>query len=155
MMNIELVEKELVNLLTAKLENNSKTEVISIGEHDGDYELPFGKRKIIVAFSNEEPDPNSNSFDMINQPTIVVFSILLQSKFLNGMNGVYAMSSFVKTQITGFQPTDGESFRYAGFRFEQKVKNVFEYSLDFKTKTMVVQQTYKEEAPKFKTSNYL
>ena len=154
MMDFEVIEDQIVSHLSKNMKKDDKIIIEVLGEHDGDYDLPFGKKKIIIAFSNEEPDPMSNSFDIVNQPTMVVFSILMQSKTRRGENGIYQLAAGIKLHLTGYQPKDGESFKYAGMRFEQKIKDVFEYSMDFKTKSMVVQKTYEEEGPKFKNSTY-
>nr|WP_199082040.1 Gp37 family protein [Pedobacter sp. ASV19] len=149
MMDFGVIENEIVAWLVSKNLNQLITIEV-IGQNDSDYELPFGKTKIIVAFSNEEPDPISNSFDIVYQSSSVMFSILLQSRTIRGNNGVYALGNFVKKHLTGYQPTDGEPFKYAGMRFEQKVKNVFEYSLDFRTKAVVIQDVQEETGPPFK-----
>lgn len=154
MMDFGIIEQEIVDLLNQKIVDPD-IEIEAIGENDADYILPFGKRKIIVAFSNEEPDPSSKSMDMVHLPTFVVFSILLQSKTVRGPNGIYQVSNLVKKYLTGYQPSDGSPFMYAGFRFEQKVKNTFEYSLDFKTKAIVVQQVSEEAGPQFKGLTFI
>lgn len=144
--NIEIEISEFLNLKITDV----NTVIVPIGENDGDYDLPFGKRKAVIAFANEEPDPMSTGVGIIVQNTMVVFSVLLQSKTLRGDKGIYGLSAEIKKYLIGYRPTNGDPFLYAGMRFEQKVKNTFEYSVDFKTKGMVVEQIEEETGPLLK-----
>jgi hypothetical protein len=153
MMDFGVVEQQIVDMLISKIPG-PEIEFSAIGENDIDYVLPVSKSKVIIAFSNEEPNPASGSMDMMNQDSSVVFSVLVQSRKIRGNHGIYQVANLIKKYLTGFQPSDGDCFRYAGMRFEQKVKNTFEYSLDFKTRSKVVQQVPEEVGPRFKQVNY-
>lgn len=154
MMDFGLVEIEIVDLLNTKI-TDPDVEVVALGENDADYTRPFGKSTATVAFSTEEPSPTSSSLDIVNQETTVIFSVLIQSRNIRGEKGIYYVANLVKKYLIGYQPQDGDAFKYAGMRFEQKVKNGFEYSLDFRTRGMAIQEVIEEAGPQFKQVTYL
>lgn len=143
-MDFGAVEVEISEFLNTKVEIDSLF-VEPLPENDGEFERPFAKQKIYVAFSNELPGENSKSVFIVAQECEVTFSFLLQSKTLRGNTGIYKMAAFVKKHMVGYKPSNGELFKYSGLRMENRERNVFEYTMDFKTKSQSIQATDNDE----------
>ncbi|MBO9674420.1 MAG: hypothetical protein J7577_13310 [Sphingobacteriaceae bacterium] len=150
-MDIGAVEVEIVEFLRSKLNdpeygiNDPNTFVEPLPEAEIEFEKAWGKRKIFVGFNEEMASPNIKSIDMSYQESNYTFSFLIQSNLLRGDKGIYQLAEFIKAFMLGFKPVNSEKFIYSGFRFVQKVKNVFEYSLDFSTKGIVTQTQFSSE----------
>lgn len=150
-MDIGAIEIEIVEFLQSMLNDpehgivDENTFVEPLPETEIEFEKAFGKRKIFVGFNEETPSPALKSIGMVNQETSYTFSFLIQSNLLRGEKGIYQLAEFLKACMQGYRPSHSDPFIYAGFRFVQKVKNVFEYSLDFTTRGIVTQTQFKSE----------
>lgn len=137
------LETQIASFLEVKIDN-SAVEVIALPESESEFEKVFRKEKIIVAFSDDEPDANVKSTSIVYQNTNVTFAFLIQSNSLRGSNqklGVYAIQKLIKKHMIGFTPLGGNAFTYAGFKMQEKANDVFQYAVYFKTKSFEVQET--------------
>jgi hypothetical protein len=148
MMDFAALELAISIFLSSKI-NNPKVEVNPLPENDADFEKIFGKEVIIVAFSDEEPDMSQKALSMVLQDTEITFAFLIQSKSLRGAHdklGVYALHRLIKKFIVGYEPTPGLAFRYSGFKMQDKVNDIFNYAVYFKTKGFVAQDTDNDDS---------
>lgn len=148
-MDFRALEINIASFLSSKI-GNPKVEVIEIPENESDFKKIFGKEMIVVAFSDEEPDANIKSTSAVYQNTEVTFAFLIQTKSLRGTTdklGVYELHKLIKKYMVGYQPENGSPFRYAGFKMQDKVDDVFQYAVYFKTKGFSIQETDNNDLP--------
>lgn len=147
-MDFSALEILIAAFLNGKI-SNPKVEVNPIPESEADFKKVFGKEVVLVAFSDEEPDTNSKSVGAVYQETEITFAFLIQSKSLRGNEdklGIYAIHKLIKKHIIGYEPVSGQPFRYAGFKMQDKVDDIFNYAVFFKTKGVAIQYTDNDDS---------
>lgn len=135
-MNFGHLEKEIVAYLNSK-NTNSSVHITEMPENESDFPKLFNKENLIVAFSDEEPAPQSKSSSIVYQELVVTFAILIQSKSLRGQEadkkiGIYELHSWIKKHLIGFQLSIGNELKYAGLKMLDKEENVFQFAVYFK-----------------------
>lgn len=149
-MDFELVEKQILERLQEKI-TDEDIKFFTMPEYDDDVQtkLPFKERWLITAFAGEEAEKDPADVGMSVQHTEVIFTVLIKGKTLYGASGIYGLEHQVKKAIIGLRAIDGEKFRYAGFKFVDRVNGVFMYAVDFKTRAVVQEEIPDEEGPYF------
>ena len=147
-MNFEEAELEISEFLSGKI-NEQNVEVVPLPEVEKDFEKAWGKLKVIVAFASEDADVNSFTTSGVYQDVTITFSILIQGKSLRGPNGLYQLAEKIKRVLVGYQPKDGDAMTYGGHKFLDRNNGVFEYGLDFKTRSVRMQNFEEETGPPF------
>lgn len=131
--------------------NNPLVVVNPLPENEDEFKKVFGKEVIIVAVSDEDPEQAQKALSAVYQESIVTFAFLIQSKSLRGgagKLGIYALRSLILEHMLGYEPTQGQPFTYSGFKMQDKVDDVFNYAMYFKTKTFVLQETDNDDTEK-------
>lgn len=99
-MNFETIESELAFRLAS---SNMKTMVLP--EKLSDYKVPDFGSLVTIAFVSEKPQTNQ-SVSEVSQDTVISISLSVQSRFLRGVDGIYAAAESVKDKLIGYRPTD-------------------------------------------------
>jgi hypothetical protein len=147
-MDFGQLELTIAAFLKAQI-NNPRVDVNPLPETEAEFEKIFGKETIIVAFSDEEPNQSQKSISMVFQETEVTFAFLIQTKSLRGGSGklgVYALHRLIKKHMIGYELFPGTGFRYAGFKMQEKVNDIFSYAVYFKVKGTAIQDTDHDDA---------
>lgn len=149
-MNFELVEKQILERLQEKI-TEDKIKFFTMPEYDDDDQAkwPFGERWLITAFAGEESNQDPDDAGMMVQHTDVTFTVLIKGKTLYGASGIYGLEHQVKKAIAGLKAIDGDKFKYAGFKFVDRVNGIFMYAVDFKTRAVVQEEIPDEDGPFF------
>lgn len=147
-MDFEQAEQEISQFLADRI-NESNVEVVPLPEVESEFEKTFGKLKVIVAFSAEESEQSSFSVDGIDQEVTITFTVLVQGKLLRGDRGVYQLAQKISRLLVGFRPTDGDRMIYAGSKFIGRDNGVFQYGVDFKTRSILMSERDEETGPPF------
>lgn len=144
-MDIRSAEIEIANHLAAKL--GAGYDVLPLPEKQSDYEKPFSKARLTVAFAGEKPEMPQSTFQ-VSQHVKQTYTISVQSRFLNStvdVLGIGKLCDKVKSYLTGFQPTDGGLMYYTNHEFVRYESGVWEHAVDFETKTLRTQDDNIEE----------
>lgn len=138
-MDIRYAEIEIAAFLAGKL--GEGYDVLALPEKQTDYEKPFLKGRLTIAFSGEKPEMPQSTFQ-VSQHVRQTYTISVQSRFLNSTDGVWGVGKLcdkVKSYLIGYQPTDGGLMYYVNHEFVRYESGVWEHAIDFETRTMRVQ----------------
>lgn len=138
-MDIRSLEKEIASYLAEKL--GEGYDIIALPEKQSDYEKPFLKGRLTVAFSGEKPEKPQSTFQ-VSQHVTQTFTVSVQSRYLDSAPGVWGIGKLcdkVKSYMTGFHPTDGGLMYYVNHEFVRYENGVWEHAVDFEARTMRVQ----------------
>ncbi|MCO5238865.1 MAG: Gp37 family protein [Chitinophagaceae bacterium] len=144
-MDIRSAEIEIAAFLAGKL--GEGYDVLALPEKQSDYEKPFLKGRLTVAFAGEKPEMPQSTFQ-VSQHVKQTYTISVQSRFLNSMPDVFGIGKLcdkVKAYLIGYQPTDGGLMYYVNHEFVRYEGGVWEHAIDFETKTLRVQEDNLEE----------
>lgn len=102
-MNYQQAEADIVTRLQPF--SGDDLEIVPLPENLKDFERPFTKGKITVCYKGSKWD-KPHSTQQISQKEELTFEISMQSRFLRGSKGIYAIKYMVTKALLGFMPTD-------------------------------------------------
>lgn len=146
-MDYTVVENEIVAKLTADLNSNFLAEVMP--ENDGDYERPYEKPKVTVAYIGSkyiEPNRSNESYrtvgDAIVQNEILNFELVFWGKDVRSTYGLHALMRDARKILIGFMPTNCYKMYILSQNLSsgpEKQKDLFYYSAIFACESLVVE----------------
>ena len=142
-MNYELLQDAFVARLQPFMTAGVATVVrLPETESERTRNLPTKVRFTIIYAGSEYSDVNSAGY--ISQDEKVFIQILIESTFLYGSNGVYAMASLLKKALTGFKAQGTTKFQVAkhhtiGQPDAEKKDNMWQYSVVFQATAVHVE----------------
>lgn len=125
-MNLEQIEIDIKNRLTAKLPGAIEVEILP--ENEKDYKKPFANCKISVCYGlSEFAKPKSTGY-IVQQEDIQV-ELFIRGRKLRGVNQVWDAKNKALKALIGFMPTDCRRIFGVGFRIESREDGLFSYVL--------------------------
>jgi Gp37 protein len=135
-MNYELLQDAVV----ARLQpfTTVGVSVIRLPETEGEKTtlVPTKARFTVIYAGSEYSEVNSTGY--VSQDEKVFIQILIESTFLYGNKGIYALASVLKKALTGFKAQGTSKFQVTkhhtiGQPDAEKVNNMWQYSVVFQT----------------------
>lgn len=142
-MDYELLQNAVVTRLQPFMTAGIATVVrLPQTESERTQTLPTKVKFTVIYAGSEYSEVNSTGY--ISQDEKVFIQILIESTFLYGNTGVYAMASLLKKALTGFKTQGTKKFQVAkhhtiGQPDAEKKDNMWHYSVVFQTMSLHVE----------------
>lgn len=141
-MNYELLQDAIVTRLSPF--NTADIAVVRVPETESERSKTIPtKAKFTVIYAGSEYS-ESESTGYIRQSEKVFIQILIESTFLYGNRGIYALTSLLKKAITGFKAQGTDRFQVSkhhtiGSPEASKENNMWQYSVVFQANAVHVE----------------
>lgn len=141
-MNYELLETEITNRLAPFAMVGLSVRKMPELESEKIKPLPT-KAQFTVMYAGSEYE-GANSTAQVSQMETAFISVLIESTFLRGPLGIYALLATLKTALIGFKPTGChriQAVKHQTLGTPEAVKNanMWEYQAVFKTTSLTVE----------------
>ena len=149
-MNYETLETEIVTRLSFM--NTADILVEKLPELEADRSKPLPtKAKITVIYAGSEYG-NSMSTSQVSQEEKLFIQILIESTFLRGSMGIYALASILKKALTGFRPQNITRLQVSkhhtiGQPEAEKINNMWNYQIIFQGNNLHVEDFTEDIGP--------
>lgn len=149
-MNYELLENEVVARLQPFTTVGITVEKLPETEAQRKQVNP-GKARFTIIYAGSEYE-GANSTAQISQVEKVFVQVLIESTFLRGNMGVYALASILKKALTGFRPQNITRLQVSkhhtiGQPEAEKINNMWNYQIIFQGNSLHVEDFTEDIGP--------
>lgn len=134
-MSIEQMESAIESRLKNLALVTDLADVVLLPDAVADYRTPTSRGLITVHYVGEKHDQNQ-SIGEPSQHLTLTFGVSIQSRFLRGQRGVYAIAEAVKSALMGYHlpdcgPLVCEEQQFAGYQ-----NDIWEHLITFSVRTL-------------------
>lgn len=156
-MNYELLEDEVVARLQPFTTVGITVERLPEKESERTQVNPTNARFTVIYAGSEYEGANSTA--QISQVEKVFIQVLIESTFLRGNRGVYALASILKKALTGFKPQNVTRLQVSkhhtiGQPDAEKKNNMWNYQIVFQGNNLHVEDFTEDFAPLLEKITY-
>ena len=135
-MFIEQTEKDIAKRLESKVGTGILVEVLP--EREADFRRPFEKGRLSVCYKQSEIE-KPRSTNEISQDAEYTVEVVIQSRALRGVHGIYDLADRTERALVGFRTKNGRKMYGVSFKFEMKDDNLWAYIYTFAFKSTIVE----------------
>ena len=156
-MNYELLEDEVVARLQPFTTVGITVEKLPETESQRKQVNP-SKARFTVIYAGSEYE-GANSTAQISQVEKVFVQVLIESTFLRGNRGIYALASILKKALTGFRPQNITRLQVSkhhtiGQPDAEKINNMWNYQIIFQGNSLHVEDFTEDICPLLEKITY-
>ena len=113
--------------------------VAVLPENDNDFSTPYTEAGVTVAYNSSTFDDSESTLFII-QPENITMQMVVRSRRLRGVSGIYEVLDKVQAKLQGWTPPDCKKIHLSQVKFESHTDDLWCYSMMITTIGMKIEQ---------------